>query len=103
VEVEVLKSTQDEIERFAYVITLRLKGKQTNILKFTVLWGIGHLIPKKLTDISEVLTAFIFRVVEVVSTAETWAHFYETTRSNMPGSCDFHICRHEDLKSEVLI
>jgi hypothetical protein len=55
----------------------------------------------KMIDVSEVLTVSIIRVlmIEAVSTSETSASFYQTTRLNIPEHINLHTCRRENLKS----
>jgi hypothetical protein len=64
----------------------------------------------KFTDISEVLSASIFRAIsiiralialqmEAVSTSETSVNFYQTTRRNIPEDSHLHTRRCENLKS----
>jgi hypothetical protein len=59
----------------------------------------------KLTDVSEVLTAFIIKVIalmmEVASTSETSVNFYQKTRRNNPEDSHHHIRRHENNKSHM--
>jgi hypothetical protein len=57
-------------------------------------------IPVKLRDVSEVLTAFINRVIKY-STSETSLNFYEITQSKMPEDRYLYIHRRVNLNSFV--
>jgi hypothetical protein len=61
----------------------------------------------KLTDVSEVRTAFIIRamiaLMEAVRTAETSVNFNVTTRRYIPEDSKLHTCRRENLKSHSAV
>jgi hypothetical protein len=62
-----------------------------------------RVVWQKLTDVSEMRTAFIIRamMVEVVSTSETSFSFYQTTRRNIPEDSHlYHTSLRENLKSQ---
>jgi hypothetical protein len=53
-----------------------------------------------LTDVSEVLIASVIALMmEAVSTSQTSANFYQTTRRNIPEDSHLHIRRRKKLKS----
>jgi hypothetical protein len=59
-----------------------------------------------LADVSEELTASIFKTMSVlrmqaVSCSETSVSVYETTRRNIPEGSQLHSRRHENLKSHI--
>jgi hypothetical protein len=59
-----------------------------------------RVVSQKLADVSEVPIASIIRaMMKAVSTSETSANFYETTRRNIPEGGHLHTRRRENLKS----
>jgi hypothetical protein len=57
----------------------------------------------KLTDVSEVLTAFIIALMMVaVSSSETSVSFYQISRCNKPEDSHLHTRRRENLKSHIV-
>jgi hypothetical protein len=69
---------------------------QTNIF-----WDVLPCSPIKLTDISDVLTAFFITLwMEAVSTSETSVNFYQTTQHNNPEDSNHHHC--DDLKHHLI-
>jgi hypothetical protein len=59
---------------------------------------------KKSTDVSEVLAAFIIKVMmmEAASTSETSVDFYQSTRRNNPEDSHLRTLRRENLKSHIM-
>jgi hypothetical protein len=57
---------------------------------------------QKLTDVSEVRTASIIRVMmEAVSTSEMSVNFYQTTRRSVPEGCHLYTHRRDNVKSHL--
>jgi hypothetical protein len=72
--------------------------------KITACLSCGFLrlvVPLKLTDYLELLTASIVRAIVVVSTCETSVSFYETAPCNVPEDSHLHTRRYKNLKSLV--
>jgi hypothetical protein len=55
----------------------------------------------KLTDVSEVLIAFIALMMEAVRTSETSVNFNVATRLYIPEDSKLHTHRRENLKSHI--
>jgi hypothetical protein len=64
-------------------VWLTFKVLTETIMKMVVFWNVVWCSFVILTDISEELTASIFRV-EAVSSSETSVNIYQTTRCNIP-------------------
>jgi hypothetical protein len=67
-----------------------------------------RVVWQKFTVVSEVLAAFIIRLMIAlmmggVSTSETSANFYQTTRRSIPEDSHLHTRRRENLKSHDII
>jgi hypothetical protein len=62
---------------------------------------LGSMISQKQTDVSEMLTASIIRVIlmmDAVRTSATSEYFYEARRHNIPEGSHLHTCHHENPK-----
>jgi hypothetical protein len=59
-----------------------------------------HVVPLKLTDVSEVVTTSIIRamMMEAASTSETWVSFYKTTWHNIPHDSHLLACKKSSLR-----
>jgi hypothetical protein len=80
---------------------VKVQVKSSTSLKYSVLWDIARrVVTLKLTDVSEVLTAFIIRaMMEAVRSSETFVNFSVTTRRYIPEDFILHNLRRENLKS----
>jgi hypothetical protein len=69
--------------------------------KMSVLWDISLHSLIEFTEVSEVLTASIIRVMRVkgVSIPETMVNFYQNTWHTIPEDSHLHTCCSENLKS----
>jgi hypothetical protein len=65
----------------------------------TVVWVIGPHVPRKITDVSKIVTAFIIKaIMEAISTSETSLNLYQNTLHNIPETCRFYNRHRENLK-----
>jgi hypothetical protein len=61
-----------------------------------------HVVWWKFTNISKVLTAFMIRLIEAVSTSEISVNFYQTTWHIIPEHSHLQTCHCKNLKSHQL-
>jgi hypothetical protein len=72
-----------------------------NFLRWELSEILGSMISQKQTDVSEMLTASIIRVIlmmDAVRTTATSEYFYEARQHNIPEGSHLHTCHHENPK-----
>jgi uncharacterized membrane protein YkgB len=90
-----------------YTVIFSFEKQGLKILEMAVFWVFVPCSLVKFTDVSEVLPVSIIRAISLmmaaVSTSETSANIYQTTRHKNPEDSHLHTRRRENLKSQLKI